>query len=273
MAIGKSKRQGGKGNKKKKVETFAKKEWYRVMAPTYFKNRKVGWTPVNKSQGNFVASENLLHRHFKICLADLKREGNTSEAYARSAEHERSYGFKNIELICEEVDGNLVLTNFHGMSLTTDKERDMIKKYHTRISAYADVRTTDGYLLRIFVAAKTKSADHYQVKTTNYAKTASVKTLRARIVDKIQEEVSKCDLKTFVEHMKSGKIDGSSGAIEKACTFIFPIEGCVIRKVKMLRKPPADYTKIMALHAAAEDEDVVEAALDQAAAEDEEYAP
>lgn len=58
-----------------------------------------------------------------------------------------------MKLCCEDVQGTSVLTNFHGMDLTRDKLCSLIKKWQTLIEAQVDVRTTDGYLLRI-VSAK-----------------------------------------------------------------------------------------------------------------------
>lgn len=52
MAVGKNKKLSkGKGNKKRVVDPFTRKEWYDIKAPIYFENRNVGKTIVNRSQG------------------------------------------------------------------------------------------------------------------------------------------------------------------------------------------------------------------------------
>ncbi|CAN0572512.1 unnamed protein product, partial [Ectocarpus sp. 12 AP-2014] len=61
-----------------------------------------------------------------------------------------SQGYRKVKLCCEDVQGTSVLTNFHGMDLTRDKLCSLIKKWQTLIEGQVDVRTTDGYLLRIF---------------------------------------------------------------------------------------------------------------------------
>ncbi|CAN0478009.1 unnamed protein product, partial [Discosporangium mesarthrocarpum] len=57
--------------------------------------------------------------------------------------------YRKIKLCAEDVQGTNVLTNFHGMDLTRDKLCSLIKKWQTLIEAHVDVRTTDGYYLRI----------------------------------------------------------------------------------------------------------------------------
>ena len=51
---------------------------------------------------------------FEVSLADLQGDEVT---------------FRKFKLIAEEVQGRHVLTNFHGMTLTTDKLRSMVKKW------------------------------------------------------------------------------------------------------------------------------------------------
>lgn len=114
MAVGKSKaisKGGKKGSKKKVIDPFSRKDWYDVKAPNMFATRNIGKTLVNRTQGTRIASEGLKNRVFEVSLADLQNDNDA----------ERSY--RKFRLIAEEVQGNNVLTNFHGMDLTTDKLR------------------------------------------------------------------------------------------------------------------------------------------------------
>lgn len=76
-----------------------------------FATRQVGKTLVNRTQGTRIASDGLKGRVFEVSLADLQNDNDA----------ERS--FRKFKLISEDVQGRNVLTNFHGMDLTTDKLR------------------------------------------------------------------------------------------------------------------------------------------------------
>merc|ERR1712038_602330 len=132
---------GKKGSKKKIVDPFTKKDWYDVKAPSMFNIRQIGKTLVTRTQGTKIASDGLKGRVFEMSLADLQTD---------------EVAFRKFKLVAEEVQGRNVLTNFHGMNLTTDKLRSMVKKWQTLIEANVDVRTTDGFLLRLFCIGFTK---------------------------------------------------------------------------------------------------------------------
>lgn len=108
-----------------------------------------------------IASEGLKFRVFEVSLADLQSDQDA----------ERS--FRKFRLIAEDVQGRNVLTNFHGMDLTTDKLRSMVKKWQTLIEANVDVKTTDGYLLRVFCIGFTNK-DQLSTRKTCYAQHAQV---------------------------------------------------------------------------------------------------
>merc|ERR1712223_907139 len=232
MAVGKNKRltKGGKkGAKKKVVDPFSKKEWYDVKAPSMFFVRQIGKTLVTRSQGTKIASDNLKGRVFEVSLADLQNDEVT---------------FRKFKLIAEEIQGRNVLTNFHGMSLTRDKLCSMVKKWQTLIEANVDVKTTDGYLLRVFAIGFTKKRNN-QVKKTCYAQSAQVKAIRKKMVEIITREVSSNDVKEVVNKLIPDSIGKD---IEKSCQGIYPLHDVLIHKVKVLKKPKFDIGKLMELH-------------------------
>lgn len=185
MAIGKNKRlsKGKKGGKKKAVDPFTRKEWYNVMAPSVFTNRLAGKTLVNRTAGTKIASEALKGRVFEANLADLNKD--------------EDHAYRKIRLVCEDVQGDNVLTNFHGMDMTRDKLCSLIKKWQSLVEARCDVRTTDGYILRLFCIGFTKKVDN-QIKKACYAKSAQLKAIRRKMVDIMTEEASSCDLRELV---------------------------------------------------------------------------
>merc|ERR1711972_446127 len=144
--------------------------------------RQVGKTLVNRTQGTRTAADGLKGRVFEVSLADLQSENDA----------ERS--FRKFKLVTEEIQGKNCLTNFHGMSLTTDKLRSMVKKWQTLIEGNIDVKTTDGYMLRVFCIGFTRKQD-LSTKKTCYAQSAQVKNIRKKMVDIIQREVGTTDLK------------------------------------------------------------------------------
>ena len=96
MAVGKNKRltKGKKGGKKKIVDPFTKKEWYKVnylwsrdpsistqnfqiKAPSVFKNRNIGQTLVTRSAGTELAADGLRGRVYEVNQADLHGDEST----------------------------------------------------------------------------------------------------------------------------------------------------------------------------------------------------
>jgi len=232
MAVGKNKglsKGGKKGVKKKIVDPFTRKEWYDIKGPITFLNRNIGKTLVNKTQGTRIASEGLKGRVFEVSLADLQND---------------EVAYKKFRLVSEEVQGRNVLTNFHGMDLTTDKLRSMVKKWQTLIETHVDVRTTDGYLLRVFCIGFTRKWPH-QIKKTSYAQTTKVRAIRKKMVDIITRNIQTFELKDVVLKLIP---DSIAKDIEKSCHSIYPLHDVMIRKVKVLKKPKFDLSKLLEMH-------------------------
>ncbi|KAJ1520940.1 hypothetical protein ONE63_004017 [Megalurothrips usitatus] len=236
MAVGKNKglsKGGKKGTKKKIVDPFTRKDWYDVKAPSMFTTRQIGKTLVNRTQGTKIASEGLKHRVFEVSLADLQNDQDA----------ERS--FRKFRLIAEDVQGRNVLTNFHGMDLTTDKLRSMVKKWQTLIEASVDVKTTDGYLLRVFCIGFTNKDHQMSHRKTCYAQHTQVRAIRKKMVEIVTRDVTSSDLKEVVNKLLP---DSIAKDIEKACQGIYPLHDVYIRKVKVLKKPRFELSKLLELH-------------------------
>merc|ERR1712224_523727 len=227
MAVGKNKRLS-KG--KKIVDPFLKKEWYDIKAPSMFSVRAVGKTMVTRSTGTKLASDALKNRVVEVSLADLQNNEDD--------------GYRKMRLKVEDVQGKNCLTNFHGMTFTTDKLRSLVRKWQTLIECATDVKTTDGYVVRMFCIGFTKKRQN-QVKKTCYAQTSQIRQIRKKMSDVMTQEASTCDLKDLVLKFIPEVIGKE---IEKGFSGIFPLQNVYMRKVKMVKAPKFDVSKLMDLH-------------------------
>ena len=234
MAIGKNKRitKAGSGNKKKIVDVFARKEHYIVKAPCYFNVTNIGNTIVSKSHGLNKSEDSLKGRIFDINMADLQKDEGQCH--------------RKVQLICEEVQGRNVLTEFYGLRVTRDYLCSQIRKRHTIIEANTEIVTLDGFTLRLFCFGFTK--DTYGKKKINcYAKSSQQRAIRARMIRIMRQEASKYQLRDLV---KCFIPEGISKKIEKACNVIYPLHSVSIFKVKVIKKPRQDSSRIFEIHTA-----------------------
>merc|ERR1711979_152178 len=199
-------------------------------APSLFNIRNCGKTLVSRTQGTKIATEELKGRVLECNLADLNGDEDQS--------------FKKIKLCVEEVQGRNCLTDFHGLTLTRDKLCSLIRKWQTLIEAHVDVKTTDGYVVRLFVIAFTKRRPD-QVKTNCYAQSAQIRKIRRKMVEIMTKEAGTVQLRDLVKKLIPESIGKE---IEKQTQGIFPLKDVLIRKVKIVKKPKFDITKLMELH-------------------------
>lgn len=135
------------------------------------------------------------------------------------------------------------------MDFTSDKLRSLVRKWQTLIEAHVDVKTTDGYLLRLFAIGFTKRRPT-QVRKTTYAQTAQVREIRRKMFEIMTKEATSCDLKELVQKFVPEAIGRE---IEKACRGIYPLQNVFVRKAKILKAPKFDLSKLLELHGGGSD--------------------
>jgi small subunit ribosomal protein S3Ae len=170
-------------------DRFLKKEWWTVKAPGMFQTRNFTKTPVNVTQGKTYSHESIKGRIFEISVGDLNPGSKSA--------------YQKVKLIVDdasEVTNKECATNFHGLSTTKDHLCSLIRKWHTLIETFVDVKTTDGFLLRFFIVAFTLKSKH-QLKATSYAQRSQIKLIRRKMNEVVAKEVNRSTLKELVSKL------------------------------------------------------------------------
>ena len=167
----------------------------------------VGKTLVNRTTGMKNANDALKGRIVEVSLADLQNEAE-------------EHSFRKIKLRVDEVQGRNCLTDFHGLDFTSDKLRSLVRKWQSLIEANVVIKTTDDYLLRVFVIAFTKRRPN-QIKKTTYASAAQIRLIRKKMVEVVQREAASESLAGLTRKIIP-EVFGNQ--IEKACQGVYPLQ-------------------------------------------------
>jgi small subunit ribosomal protein S3Ae len=154
-----------------------------------FVNRNFTKTPVNVTQGKTYSHDSIKGRIFEISVGDLNPGSKTA--------------YQKVKLVVEdasEVTNKECTTNFHGMITTKDHLCSLIRKWHSLIESFVDVKTTDGFVLRFFMVAFTLKSKN-QLKATSYAQRSQIKLIRRKMNEVVYKEVSRCTLKDLVSKL------------------------------------------------------------------------
>lgn len=166
----------------------------------------VGKTLVNRTTGLKNANDSLKGRIVEVSLADLQKD--------------EDHAFRKVKLRIDEVQGKNCLTNFHGLDFTSDKLRSLVRKWQSLIECNVTVKTTDDYLLRLFVIAFTKRRPN-QVKKTTYAASSQIRAIRKKMTEIITREAGSGTLQALTNKLIPEVIGRE---IEKATQGIYPLQ-------------------------------------------------
>lgn len=176
-----------------------KKTWYEIIAPKMFDEQVIGETPA-------VDSKQLIGRTMKISLMDISKD------------HSKFYIKLNFQI--ERIDGK-AYTRFVGHECMPERIYRMVQRRMRRVDCVQDVKTSDGFKLRV------KSILIIPRRVGTSIKDA-VRAKMKNVIDKIASE------KTIDEIVKMIISDELQKVIREECKKIYPIGVVEIRKTEVL---------------------------------------
>lgn len=230
MAKGKNKKNPKKDKAGKKGERhpFARKEWFKIIAPAATHNKKpVGWTCCKKPQGTQVVADFLQGRVAEITYADINNEPKDLP--------------RRIHCIVDEIQGTNCFTNFYKYELARDKISAMLRKRQTLIEVNSEIKTEDGNIFRIFIVA-VSSRQQRQVKLNSYIKHSQVKLLRKRLIKEVQDLAAKAKSDAFIYDVLTNKLQGD---LQKLAQKLVPDCKLQIAKIKTIKRSAVDTKKLV----------------------------
>ncbi|MDK2789501.1 MAG: small subunit ribosomal protein S3Ae [Methanothermococcus sp.] len=210
------KARSGKGRRVTR-DTWKTKVWYDIRTPQVFGGDVIGQTPSNDPSL-------LIGRVAEISLRDLTND---------HTKHMVRMYFK-----IDGVSGNNATTQFVGHDTTREYLKSQIRRRRSKIDTVVDVRTKDGYKIRVkaIVLTAVRARDHHKTE-----------------IRKKMEEIIRTMAKesTFPEYVQAMLLGGLGSKIYGECKKMFPL-----RRVEVYKSEVLEFGK--PLEAKAEEETVEE---------------
>ena len=160
------------------------------------------------------------------------------------APNQDAFHWRKIRLIVDSVEANRAVTSFYGIDTTRDELCSLVKKRKTLIEVVQDVKSSDGYMLRVFVIAFTRESA-LQKRKTNYALSSQQKEIRKRIKELIYKEIAKSNATEIFNLFTSDVVEKK---IVKEVSGIYPVKNVRVRKIKVIQRPKIDANKLQEMH-------------------------
>jgi len=209
----------------RKLDKWKSKEWYNIEAPKFIGSNHIGVTPTDEP-------ENLVGRVVETTVGELTND----------------FSKHNIKLKLEidNVVGDVANTRFIGHEITTDYLRSIVKRQTSRIDTNLNVKTKDGYKIRVKPICF----------TVKRARTSQIKALRDVMTETVAKRASELDFEQFVEEAIVGKL---SANIYRKAKSIYPLRRVEIRKTEVQAIPASAVATPVVEEAPAVVEEAVEA--------------
>ena len=189
-----------------KRDPWALKRWFSVHAPSYLGGVFIAEVPAAEPQ-------KLLMRTLEVSLYDLTKDISHLPIKLKFQIH--------------KVDGLQAFTRFKGLELTRDYLRSLVRKGTSKVAAVAEVKTRDGWVMRVTVLAV----------TTHRIGTAQKSAMRKRMIETLMKKASEMDIGQFLKEALEGV---TAADLFVAGKKIAPLRKVELAKIKVLRYPPEE---------------------------------
>jgi small subunit ribosomal protein S3Ae len=189
----------------RKIDGWKSKEWFNIEAPAYL-NRAI--------VGNTMAGDPslLLGRNIETTVGELTNDMTKNNT--------------KVILRINNVVGETATTDLVGHELTTDYVRSIVKRQTSRIDANIEVRTRDGYVIRVKPTCF----------TIKRARSSQIKAIREVMIEIVKRRATESDFETFMQEAILGRL---SAGIYRQAKFIYPLRRVEIRKTHVEAMPKA----------------------------------